>query len=166
MFASENQLGIEFIDRATCYSEIYREFILNNKPFVLSKNFTETWPCRKLWVKDGKPNWDYIKLHYGDSVNVKIAHSYLDFYNSFGILRWIVSPRCQLQCRILQLPPKNWLEIKRLYWILGEIWRKQLSSISRMFVHESKENENELLFFTFPIQSFFPISSQLGLAFL
>ena len=66
MSTNKDQIEIEFIHDTTCYSKIYREFIVNNKPCVLSKNCTESWLCRKLWLnEDGRPNWDYIKLHYG-----------------------------------------------------------------------------------------------------
>lgn len=48
-----------------CYTEFYERFLMENQLCLLSESFTDSWPCRKLWVVDGKPNWDYLIETFG-----------------------------------------------------------------------------------------------------
>jgi len=87
MSNNRNHLEIGFIDRPTCYSKVYQDFLSNNQPCVLSQSFMETWPCRKLWVKNNQPNWDYIRLHYGEA-SVPVANCNVEHYNSHLKTDW------------------------------------------------------------------------------
>lgn len=46
--------------------EVFAEFVLPNKPFILSSAFTSGWRSRKLWVQeDGTINYEYLFHKYG-----------------------------------------------------------------------------------------------------
>ena len=61
---------IDVLHRPICYSEFYESYLKANKPVLLAESFTQSWPCRKLWVKNGEPNWTYLKNNYGKIVEI------------------------------------------------------------------------------------------------
>eukprot|EP00118_Oscarella_pearsei_P016133 m.151223 g.151223 ORF g.151223 m.151223 type:complete len:407 (+) comp38580_c0_seq2:25-1245(+) len=50
-----------------CPEEFFARFLLRNKPCVIGSEITETWKARKRWVKDGKPNLQYLIDNFGES---------------------------------------------------------------------------------------------------
>ena len=56
---------VDFIEEPICYSAFYEEYLVGNKPCLLSDYFTSSWPCRRDWVKDGLPNWKHLCDQYG-----------------------------------------------------------------------------------------------------
>ena len=65
-----------------CYTEFYEQYLVKNQLCLLSGPFTDSWPCRELWVRDGKPNWEYLLEIYG---SFEIQHFFLDFMFSYYI---------------------------------------------------------------------------------
>uniref|UniRef100_A0A0A9VXW8 2-oxoglutarate and iron-dependent oxygenase JMJD4 n=1 Tax=Lygus hesperus TaxID=30085 RepID=A0A0A9VXW8_LYGHE len=46
------------------YKEFFAEYLFQNRPCLL-KNISQDWACQKEWVKDGKPNFDWLSRRYG-----------------------------------------------------------------------------------------------------
>ena len=63
---AQQSLKVDLIEKPICYSAFYEEYLLGNKPCLLSDYFTSSWRCRKDWVKDGNiPNWQHLRDLYG-----------------------------------------------------------------------------------------------------
>lgn len=54
------------IDPTNIYSCCFKNFLLENKPFIL-KSSTKNWPCTSNWVASKKPNFEYISTRYGST---------------------------------------------------------------------------------------------------
>lgn len=46
------------------YEEFFQQFLLTNTPCIIP-NAAKYWKCSSLWVKDDKPNIDYLNSIYG-----------------------------------------------------------------------------------------------------
>eukprot|EP00118_Oscarella_pearsei_P016132 m.151236 g.151236 ORF g.151236 m.151236 type:complete len:76 (+) comp38580_c0_seq10:25-252(+) len=57
-----------------CPEEFFARFLLRNKPCVIGSEITETWKARKRWVKDGKPNLQYLIDNFGNKVQFKSSN--------------------------------------------------------------------------------------------
>ncbi|XP_041376873.1 uncharacterized protein LOC121389344 [Gigantopelta aegis] len=61
--------GIPHLDGCPSYEEFFLRFLLPNKPCVLSSEATAKWQSRREWVcKDGKPDFEFLRQHFGDAV--------------------------------------------------------------------------------------------------
>ena len=40
-------------------------YLIQNKPCIFSKVFTDDWRSRREWVKNGKPNLEYLEDKFG-----------------------------------------------------------------------------------------------------
>jgi hypothetical protein len=58
-------MEVDVINKEICYSEFYEKYLVNNRICLLSKLFTDSWPCRKQWVESEAPNWDNLLENYG-----------------------------------------------------------------------------------------------------
>jgi len=48
------------------YDDFFHDFLLPNKPCVLSPVVTENWRSRREWVKENKtPDVEYLRKHFG-----------------------------------------------------------------------------------------------------
>ena len=48
------------------YEEFFRDFLEANKLCVFSSEVTQHWRSRKEWVKDGRPNFEFLSNHFGN----------------------------------------------------------------------------------------------------
>lgn len=58
-------MEVDVINKEICYSEFYEDYLVKNRMCLLSKLFTDSWSCRKHWVKNEAPNWDNLLENYG-----------------------------------------------------------------------------------------------------
>ena len=50
------------------YTEIYKNYIKQNKPCLFSEKFTQSWLCRKEWTCDNKLNTSFFRETFGHLV--------------------------------------------------------------------------------------------------
>ncbi|KAL9958455.1 hypothetical protein ACROYT_G035470 [Oculina patagonica] len=50
------------------YEEFFRDFLEPNQLCIFSSELTQHWRSRKEWVKDGKPNLDFLSNEYGHAI--------------------------------------------------------------------------------------------------
>lgn len=48
------------------YEEFFRDFMETNQFCIFSSELTKDWRSRKEWVKDGKPNFDFLSKEFGN----------------------------------------------------------------------------------------------------
>lgn len=48
------------------YEEFFRDFMETNQLCIFSSELTKDWRSRKEWVKDGKPNFDFLSKEFGN----------------------------------------------------------------------------------------------------
>ncbi|TRZ00501.1 hypothetical protein DNTS_026637 [Danionella cerebrum] len=73
---------IDYIEKEIPYSKFFKKYLMQNKPCMLSKKFTEEWSCRRNWVTpEGKPNLQRL-LHEFDQTPVPVANCSVKEYNS------------------------------------------------------------------------------------
>ena len=51
---------------AITYKEFFYFFLKTNQPCIFSSELTQHWRSRKEWVKDGKPDLDYVSKEFGN----------------------------------------------------------------------------------------------------
>jgi len=49
------------------YEDFYQNVIQKNIVCLLVEQFTKEWTCRRLWVKNGIPDLEYLRHKYGES---------------------------------------------------------------------------------------------------
>ncbi|CAH0557537.1 unnamed protein product [Brassicogethes aeneus] len=75
--------------KTTCYNYFFQNFMNINKPCII-RNITDGWESSKNWVKDGKPDFEYLTNKYGDcsvtvyKCNEKYFNSQKTFPSSFS----------------------------------------------------------------------------------
>ncbi|EFN85605.1 JmjC domain-containing protein 4 [Harpegnathos saltator] len=72
---------IERIDSTVTYNDFFSEYLIRNRPCIISSQATENWPCRREWVLEDAPNFEMLRTSFGHSV-VPVADCNRKFYNS------------------------------------------------------------------------------------
>jgi len=55
---------------AVTYKEFFEFFLETNQLCIFSTELTQHWRSRKEWVKDGKPDLDYLSKEFGNYESV------------------------------------------------------------------------------------------------
>ena len=103
-------VNIDVLEKHLCYSEFYHRYLVANKPCLLSELWTESWPCRKLWVKNGQPDWEFLKRNYGNQS--------LNHWRS-GLLQVRIYFQVVLRCPSLIVVSSIMTRMKKLTGSLG-----------------------------------------------
>lgn len=57
---------IEKITNTLSYEDFFKQYLLTNRPCILSSEFTNSWRSRKEWCKDdGSPDFEFIQKYFG-----------------------------------------------------------------------------------------------------
>ncbi|KAL7294061.1 hypothetical protein TKK_0012099 [Trichogramma kaykai] len=98
------------------YNEFFENFLLPNKPCVFDAQITTNWPSRNDWKNNDEPNFDYLKLQFGDCL-VPIADCNKRVYNAQCknnmsikeyINYWIDYQKCNYSNQMPLLYLKDW----------------------------------------------------------
>lgn len=65
----ETERFVQLDGQQLSYQHFFREYLRPNRPCLL-KNVTQDWVAQKRWVKDGKPNFSYLKEKYGKCLGI------------------------------------------------------------------------------------------------
>lgn len=136
---------VDFLEEPICYSAFYEEYLVGNKPCLLSDYFTSSWPCRRDWVKDGLPNWKHLCDQYGLLFCKHNFNSVLLIQENI-IHRFLYCPSSWLFINSLQFTFKKWLETDRLCQLHNWLQNQQLPVKQTLSLLESSSQ--------FPIHSF------------
>ena len=63
--ASTDLIGHKERIEAIRYDEFFSQFMLSNKMCVFSNEMTRSWRSRKEWVRNGKPNFEFLSDRFG-----------------------------------------------------------------------------------------------------
>ena len=62
----------------TNWIDVFCDFLIKNQPCMLSSEFTDSWPARKLWVSpDGQPNYEYLRTKYGNKYSQSLQFNFV-----------------------------------------------------------------------------------------
>ncbi|CAH1957244.1 unnamed protein product [Acanthoscelides obtectus] len=76
-----NQDGVPIIDaKSLTYNDFFQNFMVANVPCII-KGIGNTWESSRDWVKDGRPNYDYLMQKYG-SYHVTVYNCLERYYNT------------------------------------------------------------------------------------
>ena len=53
------------LDHSPTYVDFLNDHLIRNRPALIGKDLTESWPAFHLWGKAGGINWDYLANEYG-----------------------------------------------------------------------------------------------------
>ncbi|BES89517.1 JmjC domain, hydroxylase [Nesidiocoris tenuis] len=76
----ETERFVQLDGQQLSYQHFFREYLRPNRPCLL-KNVTQDWVAQKRWVKDGKPNFSYLKEKYGNA-EVPVSDCNERYFNS------------------------------------------------------------------------------------
>ncbi|XP_046543011.1 2-oxoglutarate and iron-dependent oxygenase JMJD4-like [Haliotis rubra] len=68
----EVRVTIDHLDDMPSYEEFFLQYLLPNRPCVMSAKCTEGWRSRREWVQQGRPHLDFFISHFG-SATVPVA---------------------------------------------------------------------------------------------
>ena len=54
------------------YKEFFEVFLETNQLCIFSSQLTQHWRSRKEWVKDGKPDLDFLSKEFGNYKSVSV----------------------------------------------------------------------------------------------
>ena len=57
----------EQLPRATSFQHFVEHFMLPNQPCLIGSSITEQWKARRLWQKNGRPDFEYMMQSFGRS---------------------------------------------------------------------------------------------------
>ena len=47
------------------YNDFFLKYLIANKPCIIQSNATKNWPCRKDWIQNDAPNFNFLKKLFG-----------------------------------------------------------------------------------------------------
>ena len=68
------------------YEHFFHNFLKQNKLCIFSSALTKHWRSRNEWVRDGKPNFDFLTSAFGNSLFSFLVFVY--FQSLCGILKF------------------------------------------------------------------------------
>nr|CAI5818055.1 unnamed protein product [Callosobruchus analis] len=75
------QDGIPILDaKGLKYNDFFKDFVVANIPCII-KGIGNTWESSRNWIKNGKPNYEYLLHKYGSS-RVTVYNCLEKYYNT------------------------------------------------------------------------------------
>ena len=58
-------MDIPRLSIADGFYHFMQRYLLPNQPCMLEEQYTSEWKARKLWQKEGRPDFEYLKKTFG-----------------------------------------------------------------------------------------------------